>query len=212
MYFLSFYSTIYVYRLILNLFPENTGNAFIFFTNALALASHPGLPFAGFFAAVEFPLLQKKAAAAKKMLQPRYEAGITWRNCRYLVVAEGLSDFGNYSRTRDSIPDVGKQFRTTSRYLKTVSDVGEQFPISENSFRSRETVSGIGKRFPMSENSFRYRKMVSDAGKQFRYWETVYAVGEHLDRFEQIRTEQESRLYYRSSQERIKKVFYSLWI
>ena len=141
------------------------------------------------------------------------------------VVAEGVfptsqkvSDFGNYSRTRDSIPmsgnssellpDIGKRFpmsRNSFRYRKTVSDVGKQFPVSGNGFRCRGTVPipelllDVGKPFPMSENDF-------------RYWETVYAVGEHLDRFEQIRTEQESRLHYRSSQERIKKVFYALLI
>ena len=125
-----------------------------------------------------------------------------------------LSDF----ELRELSPNSG----FNSRCRETVPNY---FPISENGFRCRGTVSDIGKQFPMSGNSFRYRETVSDVGEQsrfpnffsmsendFRYWETVYAVGEHLDRFEQIRTEQESRLYYRSGQERIKKVFYALLI
>ena len=80
--------------------------------------------------------------------------------------AEKVSDFGNYSRTRDSIPDVGKQFRTTSRYRETVSDVGEQFLMSGNSFRYRETVSDVGNS-PDSRTTSRRRKTFSDIGKRF---------------------------------------------
>ena len=78
----------------------------------------------------------------------------TVRSCR----GRGcLSDFGNYSRTRETVPNY--------------------FPTSENSFRCRGTVSDIGKRFPMSGNRFRYREQsrfpnyfsmsFSDVGKRF---------------------------------------------
>ena len=85
--------------------------------------------------------------------------------------SEKISDFGNYSRTRDSIPDVGKQVRTTSPCWKTVSDAGEQFP---------KTVRDVGKWFPVLGNGFRCQeavlipellpdvgKPISDIGKWF---------------------------------------------
>ena len=79
--------------------------------------------------------------------------------------SEKVSDFGYYSRTRDSIPKfyVGKQFRTTSRYRK---------PMSGNGFRYRNTVFAVGKRFPISGNSpdsrttSRCRKTISDIRKR----------------------------------------------
>ena len=127
--------------------------------------------------------------------------------------------------TSGIIPELGIQFLMSGNSSELLPDIGKRFPMSGNSFRYRKIVSDVGKQFPVSGNGFRCRgtvpipELLLDVGKpfpmsenDFRYWETVYAVGEHLDRFEQIRTEQESRLYYRSSQERIKKVFYALLI